>query len=151
MAFVASRLCRTTKTNLIPGPRVGVVGRAGITHPQVPQMHRQHTGKDLGRPNRLEHPLLNVPAGRLKGVGVRSASERRQACSSELRGPKRVRRPWRRNLAMLPSDGEQRSQRERRFSITCLAYVATGNDPKKALEEGAHHVLPTKGRVWTEP
>ncbi|MGH3131969.1 MAG: hypothetical protein ACRDNX_14235, partial [Gaiellaceae bacterium] len=30
-------------------------------------------------------------------------------------------------------------------------YVALGEDPNKALEEGAHHVLRYYGRLWTEP
>lgn len=37
------------------------------------------------------------------------------------------------------------------FPIAGLAYVALGDDPAKALTEGAHHVLRYYGRLWTEP
>jgi alkanesulfonate monooxygenase SsuD/methylene tetrahydromethanopterin reductase-like flavin-dependent oxidoreductase (luciferase family) len=36
-------------------------------------------------------------------------------------------------------------------TIAGLAYVAVGDDPAKALEEGAHHVLRYYGQLWTEP
>jgi alkanesulfonate monooxygenase SsuD/methylene tetrahydromethanopterin reductase-like flavin-dependent oxidoreductase (luciferase family) len=36
-------------------------------------------------------------------------------------------------------------------TIAGLAYVAVGDDPQKALDEGAHHVLRYYGRLWTEP
>ena len=32
-----------------------------------------------------------------------------------------------------------------------LAYVAVGDDPRKALDEAAHHVLRYYGQLWTEP
>ncbi len=37
------------------------------------------------------------------------------------------------------------------FTVAGLAYAAVGNDPQKALEEGAHHVLRYYGQLWTEP
>jgi alkanesulfonate monooxygenase SsuD/methylene tetrahydromethanopterin reductase-like flavin-dependent oxidoreductase (luciferase family) len=37
------------------------------------------------------------------------------------------------------------------FTIAGLAYVGIGDDPKKALEEAAHHVLRYYGQLWTEP
>jgi len=37
------------------------------------------------------------------------------------------------------------------ITIAGLAYVAVGDDPAKALEEGAHHVLRYYGQLWTEP
>lgn len=37
------------------------------------------------------------------------------------------------------------------FPIAGLAYVAVGDDPAKALAEGAHHVLRYYGQLWTEP
>lgn len=37
------------------------------------------------------------------------------------------------------------------FPVAGLAYVAVGDDPAKALEEGAHHVLRYYGQLWTEP
>jgi alkanesulfonate monooxygenase SsuD/methylene tetrahydromethanopterin reductase-like flavin-dependent oxidoreductase (luciferase family) len=36
-------------------------------------------------------------------------------------------------------------------TIAGLAYVAVGEDPRAALEEGAHHVLRYYGSLWTEP
>jgi alkanesulfonate monooxygenase SsuD/methylene tetrahydromethanopterin reductase-like flavin-dependent oxidoreductase (luciferase family) len=36
-------------------------------------------------------------------------------------------------------------------TIAGLAYVAIGDDPARALEEGAHHVLRYYGQLWTEP
>ena len=36
-------------------------------------------------------------------------------------------------------------------TIAGLAYVAVGDDPARALEEGAHHVLRYYGQLWTEP
>jgi alkanesulfonate monooxygenase SsuD/methylene tetrahydromethanopterin reductase-like flavin-dependent oxidoreductase (luciferase family) len=36
-------------------------------------------------------------------------------------------------------------------TISGLAYVAVGDDPAKALKEGAHHVLRYYGQLWTEP
>lgn len=36
-------------------------------------------------------------------------------------------------------------------TIAGLAYAAVGDDPQKALEEGAHHVLRYYGQLWTEP
>ncbi len=36
-------------------------------------------------------------------------------------------------------------------TIAGLAYVAVGDDPRAALEEGAHHVLRYYGSLWTEP
>jgi alkanesulfonate monooxygenase SsuD/methylene tetrahydromethanopterin reductase-like flavin-dependent oxidoreductase (luciferase family) len=32
-----------------------------------------------------------------------------------------------------------------------LAYVGIGDDPKRALDEAAHHVLRYYGTLWTEP
>lgn len=37
------------------------------------------------------------------------------------------------------------------YSIAGLAYVGIGQDPKKALDEAAHHVLRYYGQLWTEP
>jgi alkanesulfonate monooxygenase SsuD/methylene tetrahydromethanopterin reductase-like flavin-dependent oxidoreductase (luciferase family) len=37
------------------------------------------------------------------------------------------------------------------ITIAGLAYVAVGDDPQAALDEGAHHVLRYYGRLWTEP
>jgi alkanesulfonate monooxygenase SsuD/methylene tetrahydromethanopterin reductase-like flavin-dependent oxidoreductase (luciferase family) len=37
------------------------------------------------------------------------------------------------------------------FTVAGLAYCAVGDDPEKALEEGAHHVLRYYGQLWTEP
>jgi alkanesulfonate monooxygenase SsuD/methylene tetrahydromethanopterin reductase-like flavin-dependent oxidoreductase (luciferase family) len=37
------------------------------------------------------------------------------------------------------------------FTVAGLAYCALGDDPQKALEEGAHHVLRYYGQLWTEP
>jgi alkanesulfonate monooxygenase SsuD/methylene tetrahydromethanopterin reductase-like flavin-dependent oxidoreductase (luciferase family) len=37
------------------------------------------------------------------------------------------------------------------FTIAGLAYVGVGDDPAKALEEAAHHVLRYYGELWTEP
>ncbi|MGH2996866.1 MAG: LLM class flavin-dependent oxidoreductase [Gaiellaceae bacterium] len=37
------------------------------------------------------------------------------------------------------------------FTVAGLAYCAVGDDPGKALEEGAHHVLRYYGQLWTEP
>jgi alkanesulfonate monooxygenase SsuD/methylene tetrahydromethanopterin reductase-like flavin-dependent oxidoreductase (luciferase family) len=36
-------------------------------------------------------------------------------------------------------------------TIAGLAYAAIGDDPRAALEEGAHHVLRYYGSLWTEP
>jgi alkanesulfonate monooxygenase SsuD/methylene tetrahydromethanopterin reductase-like flavin-dependent oxidoreductase (luciferase family) len=36
-------------------------------------------------------------------------------------------------------------------TVAGLAYVAVGDDPARALEEGAHHVLRYYGQLWTEP
>ena len=36
-------------------------------------------------------------------------------------------------------------------TVAGLAYCAVGDDPAKALEEGAHHVLRYYGELWTEP
>jgi alkanesulfonate monooxygenase SsuD/methylene tetrahydromethanopterin reductase-like flavin-dependent oxidoreductase (luciferase family) len=36
-------------------------------------------------------------------------------------------------------------------TIAGLAYAAVGDNPQKALEEGAHHVLRYYGQLWTEP
>jgi hypothetical protein len=36
-------------------------------------------------------------------------------------------------------------------TIAGLAYVAVGDDPRKALDEATHHVLRYYGRLWTEP
>ncbi len=36
-------------------------------------------------------------------------------------------------------------------TVAGLAYVALGDDPAKALEQGAHHVLRYYGQLWTEP
>jgi alkanesulfonate monooxygenase SsuD/methylene tetrahydromethanopterin reductase-like flavin-dependent oxidoreductase (luciferase family) len=35
--------------------------------------------------------------------------------------------------------------------IAGLAYVGVGDDPQKALDEAAHHVLRYYGQLWTEP
>ena len=35
--------------------------------------------------------------------------------------------------------------------VAGLAYVAVGDDPQAALEEGTHHVLRYYGQLWTEP
>jgi alkanesulfonate monooxygenase SsuD/methylene tetrahydromethanopterin reductase-like flavin-dependent oxidoreductase (luciferase family) len=37
------------------------------------------------------------------------------------------------------------------FTVAGLAYCALGDDPQKALDEGAHHVLRYYGQLWTEP
>lgn len=37
------------------------------------------------------------------------------------------------------------------FTIAGLAYVGVGDNPAKALEEAAHHVLRYYGQLWTEP
>lgn len=37
------------------------------------------------------------------------------------------------------------------FTIGGLAYVAVGDDPARALEEGAHHVLRYYGQLWRPP
>jgi len=37
------------------------------------------------------------------------------------------------------------------IEVTGLAYVAIGDDPQAALEEGAHHVVRYYGQLWTEP
>jgi alkanesulfonate monooxygenase SsuD/methylene tetrahydromethanopterin reductase-like flavin-dependent oxidoreductase (luciferase family) len=37
------------------------------------------------------------------------------------------------------------------FTVAGLAYCAVGDDPAKALEEGAHHALRYYGRLRTEP
>jgi alkanesulfonate monooxygenase SsuD/methylene tetrahydromethanopterin reductase-like flavin-dependent oxidoreductase (luciferase family) len=36
-------------------------------------------------------------------------------------------------------------------TIAALAYVAVGDDARKALDEAAHHVLRYYGQLWTEP
>ena len=36
-------------------------------------------------------------------------------------------------------------------TIAALAYVAVGDDARKALDEASHHVLRYYGRLWTEP
>ena len=36
-------------------------------------------------------------------------------------------------------------------TVAGLAYVAVGDDPQKALDEAAHHVLRYYGQLWTEP
>lgn len=36
-------------------------------------------------------------------------------------------------------------------TVAGLAYVAVGDDPRWALDEGAHHVLRYYGKLWTEP
>ena len=43
------------------------------------------------------------------------------------------------------------AQGKTNFTIAGLAYVGIGEDPKKALEEAAHHVLRYYGQLWTEP
>jgi alkanesulfonate monooxygenase SsuD/methylene tetrahydromethanopterin reductase-like flavin-dependent oxidoreductase (luciferase family) len=35
--------------------------------------------------------------------------------------------------------------------VAGLAYVGVGDDPQKALDEAAHHVLRYYGQLWTEP
>jgi alkanesulfonate monooxygenase SsuD/methylene tetrahydromethanopterin reductase-like flavin-dependent oxidoreductase (luciferase family) len=37
------------------------------------------------------------------------------------------------------------------LTVAGLAYVGVGDDPKKALEEAAHHVVRYYGQLWTEP
>lgn len=37
------------------------------------------------------------------------------------------------------------------FTVAGLAYVGVGDDPTKALEEAAHHVLRYYGRLWGDP
>jgi alkanesulfonate monooxygenase SsuD/methylene tetrahydromethanopterin reductase-like flavin-dependent oxidoreductase (luciferase family) len=37
------------------------------------------------------------------------------------------------------------------FTVAGIAYVAVGDEPEKALEEAAHHVLRYYGQLWTEP
>jgi alkanesulfonate monooxygenase SsuD/methylene tetrahydromethanopterin reductase-like flavin-dependent oxidoreductase (luciferase family) len=37
------------------------------------------------------------------------------------------------------------------ITVAGLAYVAVGDDPQAALDEGAHHVLRYYGQLWTEP
>lgn len=36
-------------------------------------------------------------------------------------------------------------------TVAALAYVGIGDDPGKALDEAAHHVLRYYGQLWTEP
>jgi alkanesulfonate monooxygenase SsuD/methylene tetrahydromethanopterin reductase-like flavin-dependent oxidoreductase (luciferase family) len=36
-------------------------------------------------------------------------------------------------------------------TVAGLAYVAVGDDPQQALEDGTHHVLRYYGSLWTEP
>jgi alkanesulfonate monooxygenase SsuD/methylene tetrahydromethanopterin reductase-like flavin-dependent oxidoreductase (luciferase family) len=36
-------------------------------------------------------------------------------------------------------------------TVAALAYVAVGDDARKALDEAAHHVLRYYGQLWTEP
>jgi alkanesulfonate monooxygenase SsuD/methylene tetrahydromethanopterin reductase-like flavin-dependent oxidoreductase (luciferase family) len=36
-------------------------------------------------------------------------------------------------------------------TVAGLAYVGIGDDPQRALDEAAHHVLRYYGRLWTEP
>lgn len=51
--------------------------------------------------------------------------------------------PWIRELAA--------AEGKRDFPVAGLAYLAVGDDPAAALEEGAHHVLRYYGQLWTEP
>jgi alkanesulfonate monooxygenase SsuD/methylene tetrahydromethanopterin reductase-like flavin-dependent oxidoreductase (luciferase family) len=37
------------------------------------------------------------------------------------------------------------------LTVAGLAYVGVGEDPEKALEEAAHHVIRYYGQLWTEP
>jgi alkanesulfonate monooxygenase SsuD/methylene tetrahydromethanopterin reductase-like flavin-dependent oxidoreductase (luciferase family) len=37
------------------------------------------------------------------------------------------------------------------YTVAGLAYVGVGDDPAKALDEAAHHVLRYYGQLWTEP
>jgi len=43
------------------------------------------------------------------------------------------------------------AQGKPRFTIAGLAYIGIGDNPAKALEEAAHHVLRYYGQLWTEP
>jgi alkanesulfonate monooxygenase SsuD/methylene tetrahydromethanopterin reductase-like flavin-dependent oxidoreductase (luciferase family) len=36
-------------------------------------------------------------------------------------------------------------------TVAGLAYVAVGDDPRRALAEAAHHVIRYYGELWTEP
>jgi alkanesulfonate monooxygenase SsuD/methylene tetrahydromethanopterin reductase-like flavin-dependent oxidoreductase (luciferase family) len=36
-------------------------------------------------------------------------------------------------------------------TVAGLAYVALGDDPRRALAEATHHVVRYYGRLWTEP
>lgn len=56
-------------------------------------------------------------------------------------------------MAQLTPDLRERAAAEGKpdFTITGLAYAAVGDDGRKALEEGAHHVLRYYGELWTEP
>jgi alkanesulfonate monooxygenase SsuD/methylene tetrahydromethanopterin reductase-like flavin-dependent oxidoreductase (luciferase family) len=42
-------------------------------------------------------------------------------------------------------------ERKPEITLAGLAYVAVGDDPRAALDEGAHHVLRYYGQLWTEP
>ena len=51
-----------------------------------------------------------------------------------------------------PNLGEQAAaQGKTDYTIAGLAYVGIGDDPRKALDEAAHHVLRYYGQLWTEP
>jgi alkanesulfonate monooxygenase SsuD/methylene tetrahydromethanopterin reductase-like flavin-dependent oxidoreductase (luciferase family) len=53
---------------------------------------------------------------------------------------------------MTPMIREEAAKRGKtNFTVAGLAYVGVGNDPDKALEEAAHHVLRYYGTLWGEP
>lgn len=43
------------------------------------------------------------------------------------------------------------AQGKTEFTVAGLAYIGIGDEPAKALEEAAHHVLRYYGELWTEP
>jgi alkanesulfonate monooxygenase SsuD/methylene tetrahydromethanopterin reductase-like flavin-dependent oxidoreductase (luciferase family) len=53
---------------------------------------------------------------------------------------------------MTPMIREEAAKRgETDYLVAGLAYVGVGDDPAKALEEAAHHVLRYYGRLWGDP
>jgi alkanesulfonate monooxygenase SsuD/methylene tetrahydromethanopterin reductase-like flavin-dependent oxidoreductase (luciferase family) len=60
-------------------------------------------------------------------------------------GPKRM-------ADMTPKLREEATVRGKTdFTVAGLAYVGVGDDPKKALDEAAHHVLRYYGKLWGDP
>lgn len=46
---------------------------------------------------------------------------------------------------------QAKAQGKTDYTVAGLAYVGIGDDPGKALDEAAHHVLRYYGQLWTEP